>query len=112
MSWFDKLREMSDELAESFTQVNQLLVSVYEMLRRYFGCEPLGTREHKQTIYNRFLSGGAFKHKGVKVSPRRWLGWFDAASKFLPQWHSTLLAILAMGQTFKVTSIIQMSHRG
>ena len=101
-SWFSKIKRMAKELGMSLTASNPLFVALYELICADMGIEPEGTPQHREYILKMVLSGPAYTVKGVKVSLRRWFGWFQAASLYLPLWHSRLMALITMGQSLKV----------
>ena len=93
---------MAKELGMSLTASNPLFVALYELICADMGIEPEGSPQHREYMLKMVLSGAAYTVKGVKVSLRRWFGWFQAASLYLPLWHSRLMALITMGQSLKV----------
>ena len=61
-----------------------------------------GSPEHREQIFQMVFVGEAFTVKGERVSLRRLFSWLSAADKYLPLWHSRLMALLATGQSFNV----------
>jgi len=101
-TWFSKIKTMAEEMVKSLTASNPLFIALYEVLCIDFGVEPVGTAEHRQLVFERMFTSEAFAVKGVKVSLRRWFGWFDAAHHYLPMWHARLMALIAIGQSIGV----------
>ena len=97
-AWYEKLLDMSEEMAKSLSTANPLLMALYGLLCSDLGVETHGDAAHRQIIFDRIFSSAAFRTRGEKVSLRRWFGWLSSAHSFLPHWHSKLMGLVALGQ--------------
>ena len=101
-SWFGKIKEMAAHLGETLSASDPVFCALYPLICADLGLEPEGTPEHRENILRLVLSSDAWTVNGTRVSIRRWFGWFDAGSKYLPLWHSRLLILIFIGQALKV----------
>ena len=93
---------MAAHLGETLSASDPVFCARYPLICADLGIEPEGTPEHREYILRLVLSSDAWTVKGTRVSIRRWFGWFDAAAKYLPLWHSRLLILIFIGQALKV----------
>ena len=73
-AWYEKLLDLSEEMAKSLNTATPLFIALYELLCSDLGVEPHGDAAHRQNMFDRLFSSAAFRTRGAKISLRRWFG--------------------------------------